>query len=538
MDTPHIRALAYCLIAGGFRAVAFAFAMARVSGEGAAGFDGPSVLDGPFVPFVATWSALAFLPCLALSAAELPLVRAFAATTASALEVRAIVTALVVGIGAGVLGAARLPWLSPVGPLWAACALAAGAIGGWLCPPTGRGDRPALAIAWAAVLIVLAGGVLRTDPFAPRPRPWLGPDPAPTVVAENDPDRARALVHAWIARHPLALPNDAPSEPGTALAIEGLVRVGRAHDDDLALSYARSWLEREVDLALAAGFDAGGAAALAALLELAADEIPDARARDGILALRTRVPRTLAGPPSAWGGVWPRGNTLETVSAYGLALARAARIERDLALHREARAMWDETQRALGHDPSRLLRHAWLELGLLDVRLPVEPVFWARGQALALRFLAEHVRYDRELVREQDPEIARELVRFALALIERQDPCGLWPADLDRASGAPLDVSASALLAATLARARATGALPSIEVAGLDEAIARATVGLRRAILWDAGIPRVAGATRDPVVGYGPLYRVVDVVDDEPHAIGAVLLWLAGDKGSGPRRKR
>ncbi|MHC4393718.1 MAG: glycoside hydrolase family 88 protein, partial [Planctomycetota bacterium] len=110
-------------------------------------------------------------------------------------------------------------------------------------------------------------------------------------------------------------------------------------------------------------------------------------------------------------------------------------------------------------DPATgLFRHAYVDLGWFGgFSLPVEPCFWARGNAWALYYLADYEAACRASGAPIDDGLSRLTEDLAEALVARQTDAGLWATDLSgevHETRNPIDTSGSALITAGLARAR------------------------------------------------------------------------------------
>ncbi len=500
-------ALALALGAG-LRALALA-AVAAVRSDVEPGFR---------AAFLATWTAI-FLPLtLLLGALERPLLGAFADRRAAA------GAALLAGLFEGAL----LAWLLPVARALGAggaIAFAAAGLPAALVPSRLSETRPRRAALGAALLVAVGALALAIDPEArygeryaenrlsgsQLSAPPLFPDRDPASL--SDLEVARAIAATYMRTHP---PERLRWSWEEAVAVEGLLAVGRAAGDPEPERYVQAWIEARAAEALREPLWADACApGLAALALRARSESARAICARLDRYFASEAPRTSRGVPShpglLVGGLVPAQAWVDSLMMHGVYLARAGRLD-------EARALGRGMAEHLRDPASGLFRHAAVELfGREVLFLPVEPVFWARGNAWAAYLYAES----------KKPADASPLLS---AIDERQDPAtGLWPTDLSRPPGAsnPLETSASALLVASLRRALAADLVAPADRDRLAAAARRGASGLRSRIRWDRGHPTVLGTSTGTHPGFRAYYRRVPLDENVGHGVGAAMMALS-----------
>ncbi len=492
----------------------------------------------PGPTFVATWT-VAFAAALALLALlEQPLWEALGARLGSRPRAAAFGATLSLAQLAG------LAWLwSPLrslggwGPLGVA---AAGGLVGALLPPRGA-TRPRLAWVSAALLVALATALAGVDPegryrtryaenrLGPAelaaPPPFPGRDPATL----SDLEVAEALAHTWMRTHPAARLRWSWEE---AVALEGLLAYGRASGDPAPAAYAREWVEAHGAAALSEPLWADAAAPAATALVVAGALHP---AVDRVARyVREDAPRTRRGALShtglLGGGLLPPQAWVDSLFMHGVFLHRLARTPGGEWAAEEALRLGRAAVAALQDEVSGLFRHAEVEVGPLAVRLPVEPLFWARGNGWAAWFLVDALETRRALGLPLDPTLGAALDRLAAAVLGAQDEGGLWRTDLlgPREATNPLETSASALFVAALQRAHAAGL--RTPTPGDVERLARARAALREQVVWREGHPVLVGTSTGTDPLWSAAYRAVSADENVGHGVGAVLLALSGPR--------
>jgi unsaturated rhamnogalacturonyl hydrolase len=244
--------------------------------------------------------------------------------------------------------------------------------------------------------------------------------------------------------------------------------------------------------------------------------------------IRDEAPRTRAGVLSHLGvlagGLATPQAWIDTVFMHGVFLNRLYASGDDWA-GPEAHALALAMTASLGGDDAGLFRHASFDLGPLTLVLPVEPMFWARGNGWLIYFLVDHqvARQRRGLA--PDPKLAELLGAQAKALLACQHTDGLWRTDLMGPASRenPAEVSASALILAALLRARRAKLLPEIKRVPL----LNGRRALRKAIRWDRGHPTLTGVSTGTMPGFRRYYRAVPMDENVAHGVGAVLLALS-----------
>ncbi len=176
-----------------------------------------------------------------------------------------------------------------------------------------------------------------------------------------------------------------------------------------------------------------------------------------------------------------------------------------------------------GHlqDPSGLFVHAyqWKDVD--------STIFWARGNGWVAASGPDYLRA-RLLRAEPDAEVEAIMRDQARAIVETQDPSGLWWSVINRPGEIYLETSGSALMAYGLARGYRYGfydadVLPTIEraVAGIEARVARDPHDR----------PYVTGISGPTNPGGFDDYAKIELVDDTSYGAGAVILLLLESSG-------
>lgn len=346
---------------------------------------------------------------------------------------------------------------------------------------------------------------------------------APAGVADSL--LARAVAHTFMEVHPPAQLRWSWEE---AVAVAGLQAYGRASGDSLAFAYTRAWIDGHREQALAEPLWADAGAPFLAVLEL-----PPAYQRPGdtlLLArleryLRREAPRTTRGIYSHAGlllGGWlPPAAWVDSLVMHGLPLNRWGAAW----AWQEAETLGSSMLAALQDQDTGLLRHAAFELAGGELLVPIEDMFWARGNAWALLFLVDHLQRAGTEGRPQSTELRGACQRLAAGLLACQDAeSGLWRSDLTGpAAGNLPESSASALIACALERAAAAGLL---EAEPARAAAARARLALRGLLQWQQGRPVLPQTSTGTHPGFRGYYRAVPMASNVSHGVGALLLLL------------
>lgn len=149
---------------------------------------------------------------------------------------------------------------------------------------------------------------------------------------------------------------------------------------------------------------------------------------------------------------------LDSMQEYIARMARAGRLSGDHAYYAEA-AKQIRLYRSIVRDPSTGLWHqgrGWLK----DQPSAISPGVWSRGHGWLLRGLSAALA---EMPRDSAEyrEMQTVFVELADALVERQQPSGMWHCLLDRSPAeSPAESSGTAMIATALARASREGTLP------------------------------------------------------------------------------
>ncbi|MHC4392594.1 MAG: glycoside hydrolase family 88 protein [Planctomycetota bacterium] len=247
------------------------------------------------------------------------------------------------------------------------------------------------------------------------------------------------------------------------------------------------------------------------------------RTREGALSHAGRVAFGLV-PPQAW---------VDSLFMHGVFFNRLATKTDDGELARWALA--ESRQLALAMrthlvDPATgLFRHAYVDLGWFGgFALPVEPCFWARGNAWALYYLADYEAACRASGAPIDDGLSRLTEDLAEALVARQTDAGLWATGLSgevQPRRNPIETGGSALMTAGLARARnGSSASPS----RYAEAVDRARGGLRTRLRLHGSLAFVLGTSVGTHPGFRHYYRSIPLREHVGHGIGGMLLALVG----------
>jgi rhamnogalacturonyl hydrolase YesR len=541
---------------------AFALALAAWLASGA---------PTPAAEFVATWTLLYLVPMAFLAGLEQPLLRGLSSSEPR--RGRAALVGAGFGLGWGLLiFALASPFrsLGALGPL----ALAAGAgVAAGLVPLRGlaggvgaqRLRARRWALAGAGLLGLVAALALAIDPEGQYRERYVdnrltaedlaAPSPLKAGQAPeelSDLELAGALARTWIRTHPV---EDLPWSWEEAVALEGLLAYGQASGDLEPERFARAWAEAHREEALTCTLWADAAAPAATALRLHGPSHPAVvRVR---AYLREDAPRTGAGAVSHTGlmagGALPPSAWVDSLFMHGVLLNRLHGEHGDAWAREEAERLVGAALRELRDPEAGLFRHAHVDLGLLELRLPVEATYWARGNGWAAWALVDTL-----LARRQaraatsqgtgatgdatqaarnassvsiepgfDVDATEALEGLFAALRRTQDSTtGLWRTDLEGLpAGNPLETSASALFVAAWTRARAAGLVA--DAAGDRERLVRARAGLRGQIHWRQGHPVLVGTTTGTDPAHRAAYRAVSADENVGHGIGAVLLALS-----------
>ncbi len=451
------------------------------------------------------------------------------------------------GLGEGLLHGLLLGMFVPVVRAlggWAAIACGVAGLLAWQLLPPARAEGKPLArkplMAASLPLLLVWGGLAWWNPegrYAQRYQENLLPagldlDAAHAVTepdALTDRELARAIAHTFMEVHPQAQLRWSWEE---AVAVTGLQAYGRATGDSLAFSYTRAWIDAHCEQALSEPLWADAGAPFLAVLELPPSY---RRPADSLLLgrlesyLRRDAPRTSRGTYSHAGlllaGWLPPAAWVDSLVMHGLPLNRWDAVW----AQEQAELLGTSMLAALQDDGSGLLRHAAFELAGHELLLPVEDMFWARGNAWALVFLVDQLADAESSRRPARQELRQGLQRLAAGLLTQQDAAsGLWRSDLGGdPAGNPLETSASALIASALERGAARGLL---EAEPARAAAARARRGLRQLLQWQQGRPLLPNTSTGTHPGFRAYYRAVPMASNVSHGVGAMLLLLCPEE--------
>lgn len=396
----------------------------------------------------------------------------------------------------------------------------------WLLPGTSKGRL------WVAVALPFGFVALLTalDPegsYAERyTESVLDATRLPPGVAHavEDPraldrlGRARALAWSFIETHP---PEALRWSWEEAVAALGVLSYGRVAEDSAAVAWVEEWLDAHVEHAAEETLWADAAAPVLLWLELDSAAVQLERVDRYV---REEAPRTSRGVLShagaLGGGLLPPMAWVDSLFMHGLYLNRRG-------------AAWAlEESETLGRgmvagllDPDAgLFRHAAFDLGPVELVVPVEDCFWARGNAWALYYLVDYRLACEAAGREPHPELVGALEAMLAAVLAAQDPeSGLWPGDLSQTrASSPPETSSSALLACGLRRAFRAG-LAGERALAASERAEQALLGFLDQV---AGRARLRGTSTGTHPGFRAYYEAVPRAENVGHGVGAqLLLW-------------
>jgi rhamnogalacturonyl hydrolase YesR len=479
--------------------------------------------------FLAVWGGAFAALALPLALLELPLVAGLPGRRAA----RAAAGAAL-GIGWGLLLVRLAPLVRSLG--WSApCALALGGLG-WTPGRDERRWRPRRTILGAALLALSASAALALDPearYAARSvetrasaalrlaAPPAFPDRDPASLA--DLELARAIAADFMRAHP---PERLRWSWEEAVAVMGLLTYGGAARDPAPLDFARAWVDAHAAEALSVPLWADAAAPAIVVLALGRERPGPcdaeilARVDDHVARAAPRTRRgALSHPGLLAGGLLPPEVWVDSLFMHGVYLDRRA--------PGEATALGRAACAALFDPATGFFRHAAFDIGPLEVALPVEPLFWGRGNGWAAYFLVDHA-----LARgaAADPALARAREAILAAAIRAQDPAsGLFRTDLLGPAGPanPLETSATALFTAALRRALAGGLFSNEAAPAARRAVRRGLAAIRGRVRWERGHPFLEGISAATHPGFRAYYRAIPLEADLAHGVGAALLALA-----------
>ena len=335
---------------------------------------------------------------------------------------------------------------------------------------------------------------------------------------------ATAISRRFMEEHP---PAELRWDWSEGVLVYALTELHRVTKDPALPAYARAWLDHHI----ADGYDViWSDSCPPGLTASALWEIDGAAPyRDVVETILTYVfelaPRTTDGGLGHLGILDPDTPSLwvDTLMMVGVTLTRWSEASGDQAALDEAalqaRVFTDHMQ-----DASGWYTHAWNW-----VHGDQDPgVFWGRGNGWVAVASHELLR-QRRLRGEDDAELGAAAALLTGAIVASQDPAtGLWWTVLNRPGETYLETSASALFAYALARGFRYGWRDDSVLA----VVAAALAGIRDRVAYDpTGRPIVTGVSGPTTVTDFEGYADIEVEDDVPFGVGAVILALTEASG-------
>lgn len=506
--------------------------------------------------FVSTWALLFTLPFGVAGVVELP-----AARLARELKQRWAVVAFYTAAGAGwfALLAFCLPFYGVLG-LTGGLAVSLGSAGTAAVLSRGpsndrtatafslaRGGRAALGPVAAVASVLYADPVGRyderyvdtrrgVDALAALPGGQSGAEPRDEL---DNLALAGAVAHTFMDAHP---PDRLPWSWEEAVVTFGLLTYANRAEDTTVRPFVRRWADSHYAEALHGPLWADVAAPAINLVVLYCGDRspPDDHRRIVHRVARyvtERAPQTTRGAIShvgrLLGGYLPRQAWVDSQFMHGVFLTRFAACAADRGAAEVAEMFIAAAERQafafsahLQDDNTGLYRHATVEVGPVRLTLPVEPYYWARGNAWATYFLVDLRTVQRAL--DRPPHDA--LDRLLPSILAAQDPdTGLFFGNLlgGKEPSNPTETSASALITAALIRGLRADVFATERAEQIRGVVRRALRGLRERIVWRNGRPFVIGTTTGTSPGYTHYYNHVPRRESVGHGVGAVLMALA-----------
>lgn len=365
------------------------------------------------------------------------------------------------------------------------------------------------------------------EAFPDQCTPGEAPDEA-CFRARRDPSSpeialATRIAERWMDEHPAdALRWDWVD----AILVHALLELSRVTEDPALRDYAAAWLDAHVEAGYEIAWSDHCPPMLAALALFAErGEQRHLRIIEDVLGYYASAPRTAEGGIGhlgRFGRVSPR-QWLDSLMMVAVPLARWGELASDPAWVAEGAGqavIFADTMQ----DGSGWLVHAY----------PLEgdqspDTFWARGNGWVVLAMHELLRIHR--VRGEAPPTAlvSAAERLTAAVLAAQDPAtGLFWTVLNRPGDTYLETSATALFAYGLAR----GIRYGWRDASTRDAVRAAMDGVIANVREDAeGRPIVGGISGPTTVGTYEYYAGVEVADDLPYGLGAVILALTEVSG-------
>lgn len=353
--------------------------------------------------------------------------------------------------------------------------------------------------------------------------PGEAPD-ADCYAMRRDPSSAQialagAIAERWMdARSPESLNWDWVD----AILVYAFMELWRVNGDDALLDYAQAWIERHV----ASGYDIAWSdhcppMLTAQTLWLEQRDPAYLTIVEDVLSYYRAVPRTEAGGVGHLGRFGRTNPTqwLDSLMMVAVPLALWGERTNDPPWIEEAAdqsLIFAETMQ----DDSGWLVHASSGEQTPDT-------FWARGNGWVMLAWHEILRVYR--VRgESNPELEAVAQRLTDAVLAAQDPdTGLFWTVVNRPGDTYLETSATALFAYGLARGLRYGYRDEAARDAIDAAMA----GIMTRISDGPDGPVVSGISGPTAVGTYEYYAGVEVEDDLPFGLGAVILALVETSG-------
>ena len=346
----------------------------------------------------------------------------------------------------------------------------------------------------------------------------------------SDMKLARSLSYAWMGSHP---PETLVWSWEETVAVVGLLAYAQASGDPAPIAYARQWVQAHKHEALTTTLwaDACAPAIVCATLQRLDGPRPlYERITSRVDRYLTTAPRTTAGLISHvgnLGGGWlPRTAWVDSLFMHGAYLLERQRTSPSTQRASQLRDLLHGFCNQLFDGSDNLFRHGLVDLGPWQPQLPVERMYWARGNGWALYVLAAHLA-DQQATTTPDPALLITFKDMAERLARCQDPAtGLWHTDLlsPQAADNPPDTSASALIAAALSIGEDSGLVA--DNLAIAKTIELAHTGLLTKVNWVGSWPVLTETTAGTHLGFRAYYRGVPRHQSVGHGVGAALMLL------------
>ncbi len=347
------------------------------------------------------------------------------------------------------------------------------------------------------------------------------PTPVAASAQNTNITLARELADAWIQKHP---PGSQDWDWGPAVMAYALTDLYEQTHDPRYKDYVQQWhahWQNHYPL-----FWSDHVPPVASAVRLAAYECQSnaANAAKDMAQVTMRY-LLLEAPRTADGGISHLGNFLpgspqlwvdslfmfgSYLMAYGQTYAQTEAWD----VYAEQITIFVDTMQ----DESGWFRHAWVH----EAVYPTAPVFWGRGNG----WIASIVSRFLEILPREHPQwdtIAQAHVKLLQAVIDNQDPAGLWWTVTDKPGATYLEVSASALFVDGLYRAANLGLLPKAQVQTTRN---KALAAIKRNLVYEDNlltVDRVSGATQPAgQAGYHAIQKSTDI----HYGVGSVIMAL------------